>query len=224
VDRIEPAGDRGYHLDLGDGDTLTADAVLLATPPRVTTLLLRTLDPFLAAACARIPAVSSVTVALGYPKRAVRHPLAGTGFVVPRSEGLSVGAVSWVSSKWEGRAPSDHVLLRAYLGGARNPGAIDLPDDTILRRAHGDVSRLLGITGEPVLARVYRWRDANAQQEVGHPALMAQIEGHLARHGGLFVSAAGFRGSGIADCVSDGRRQAALAVASGKPQRVAASA
>ena len=224
VDRIEAAGGQGYHLDLGDGDTVTADAVLLATPPRVTTLMVRGLDPFLAAACARIPAVSSVTVALGYPKRAVRHPLAGTGFVVPRSEAMSVGAVTWVSSKWEGRAPSDHVLLRAYLGGARDPGAIDLPDATILRRAHGDVSRLLGIAGEPMLARVYRWRDANAQQEVGHPALMARIEDHLIAHPGLFVSAAGFRGSGIADCVADGRRQAALAAAGGEAPRMAASA
>jgi oxygen-dependent protoporphyrinogen oxidase len=107
----------------------------------------------------------------------------------------------------------DHVLLRAYLGGARNPEAIDLPTETIVRRVQRDLSRLIGITGEPAVVRVYRWRNANAQQNVGHPALMTSIEERLAAQPGLFMSAAGFRGSGIADCVSDGRRQAAAAAA-----------
>ena len=211
VDRLERAGATGYHILLGNGATLNADVVLLATPPHVTTCMVKTLDPALAAACARIHAVSSVTVALGYHARALRHPLVGTGIVVPRSAGLSVTAATWVSSKWAGRAPVDHVLMRAYLGGARNPEAIDLPTETIVQRVQRDLSRLIGITGEPALVRVYRWRNANAQQNVGHLALMTSIEERLAVQGGLFMSAAGFRGSGIADCVSDGRRQAAAA-------------
>jgi oxygen-dependent protoporphyrinogen oxidase len=211
VDRIERAGAAGYHLVLGDGAALSADVVLLAAPPHVATSIVRALDPTLAAACARIHTVSSVTVALGYHARALRHRLAGTGIVVPRTAGLSISAATWVSSKWAGRAPADHVLLRAYLGGARDPEAIDLPTETILGRVQRDLSRLIGITGEPVLERVYRWRNANAQQSVGHPALMASIDERLADHAGLFMSAAGFRGSGIADCVSDGRRQATAA-------------
>lgn len=222
VESIEPLGPRYYRLHLGGGATLTTGAVLLATPPRVTARIVRALDPALAGACARIPAVSVVTAALAYPKRAVRHPLQGTGVVVPRSEGMAISALTWVSSKWEGRAPEDHVLLRAYLGGARDPGAIDLPSDAILARAHRDVARLLGVAGEPVLARVYRWPHANAQQEVGHLALMAQIEQRLSDHPGLLISAAGFRDSGIAGCVADGRRQAQAAAAAVAPQRLTA--
>ena len=218
VDGIEAAGRYGFRLHLDTGKTMTAQAVLLATPPRVTAPIVRALDPVLAAACARIQSVSVVTAALGYPKRVVRHPLKGTGVVVPRSEAMSISAVTWVSSKWEGRAPAEHVLLRAYLGGARDSGAIDCSSDEIVARAHRDVGRLLGVTGDPVLARVYRWPHANPQREVGHLNLMAQIDDRLAAHSGLFISAAGFRGSGIADCVADGRRQAiaALAAAPGR--------
>jgi oxygen-dependent protoporphyrinogen oxidase len=221
-DRIDATGHRGFRLHLYEGGTIDAEAVLIATPPRVTSLMVRALDPALAVACARIPSVSAVTTALAYPTRAVRQPLAGTGVVVPRSEGMSVSAVTWVSSKWEGRAPATHVLVRAYLGGARDPGAIDLSNDAIVARAGRDVARLLGITGEPTLARVYRWPHANAQQEVGHLALMARIETHLAARAGLFISAAGFRGSGIADCVADGRRQAIAAAAAAAPRRLTA--
>ncbi len=221
VDGIEAIGHGGFRVHDAAGNTMTADAVLLATPPRIIAPIVRTFDPALAGACARIPSVSVVTAALAYPRRAVKNPLNGTGVVVPRSEGMGISAVTWVSSKWEGRAPSDHVLLRAYLGGARDPGAIDLSTDAILARAHRDVGRLLGIIGEPVLARVYRWPHANAQQEVGHLGLMAQIDDRLSAHSGLFISAAGFRGSGIADCVADGRRQATAAAVI-VPQRLTA--
>jgi hypothetical protein len=51
--------------------------------------------------------------------------------------------------------------------------------------------------------------------------LMAEIDHRLADHSGLFISAAGFRGSGIADCVADGRRQAREAAAVA-PQRLTA--
>ena len=213
VEAVESIGRIGYRLHMDGGVTMIADAVMLATPPRITAPLVRDLDPALAGACARIPAVSAVTVALAYPKTAVRHPLRGTGVVVPRSEGMSISALTWVSSKWQGRAPDDHVLLRAYLGGARDPGAIDLTSDALLARAQRDVARLIGVTADPTLARVYRWPHANAQQEVGHLSLMGQIEDRLSAHAGLFISAAGFRGSGIADCVADGRRQAQAAAA-----------
>jgi oxygen-dependent protoporphyrinogen oxidase len=47
--------------------------------------------------------------------------------------------------------------------------------------------------------------------EVGHEELMARIEAQLTRFKGLFVSAAGFRGVGIPDCIGDARREAARA-------------
>jgi protoporphyrinogen oxidase len=74
--------------------------------------------------------------------------------------------------------------------------------DAIVARAHREVGRLLGVTGDPLLARVYRWPHASAQQEVGHPALMARIENRLAAYPRLFISAAGFRGMSCARCIA----------------------
>jgi oxygen-dependent protoporphyrinogen oxidase len=67
---------------------------------------------------------------------------------------------------------------------------------------------LLGITGEPLFTRVYRWERANAQHEVGHVERVARIDAALARHPGLYVTGSGFRGVGIPDCVADGRATA----------------
>jgi oxygen-dependent protoporphyrinogen oxidase len=144
-------------------------------------------------------------------RSAVSHPLNGAGLVAPRREGLHVRALSWVSSKWGGRAPVGQVLVRAFLGGALDAEAIDRDDDTLIGYAVEDAAKLLGIRADPVLERVYRWRDATPQLEVGHLDLMAAVERRLARQPGVFLTASGFRGTGIADCVADGRRQAVRA-------------
>jgi len=198
----------GFVLRLRSGDRLTAPFALFTTPPSVTGRLLDNIDPTLASLCGLIPSASVVTVALGYRREAVRHPLKGTGFVVPRREQMRLRAVSWVSSKWAGRAPEGKVLLRAYIGGVADPSAVDESDETLAHTAHRELATLLGITDRPEMIRVYRWRNATPQLEVGHHVLMARVDQRLSAIPSLGISASGFRGTGIADCVADARLQA----------------
>jgi oxygen-dependent protoporphyrinogen oxidase len=85
---------------------------------------------------------------------------------------------------------------------------IDTSDDTLVDWALADLQPLLRITGAPVLARVYRRPRAMPQLEVGHLGKIAAIERRLAENEGLFVSAAGFRGVGLPDCIADAQRTA----------------
>jgi oxygen-dependent protoporphyrinogen oxidase len=198
----------GYLIKTRDGSRIAANHVLLATPPATTSKLLRSIDPQLSFLCARIRCSSVVTVAVGYPRAAVRHPLNGAGLVVPRTEGLSIRALSWVSSKWSGRAPDDRVLLRAYVGGTADPDAIRRSDADIAAAVQRDVAALVGAMGEPEITRIYRWPNVTPQLDVGHSHLMAHIDRMLAANSGVAISASGFRGTGIADCVADAREQA----------------
>jgi protoporphyrinogen/coproporphyrinogen III oxidase len=173
--------------------------------------LTRDYDAELSRLCGEIPYTSSAAVALAFERVAVRHPLNGSGFVVPRVEGTAVLAVSWLSSKWPHRAPDDRVLLRAFVGGARDPRALDRSDQELVARTLTTLTPVLGIRGQPLLSRVYRWERANAQHEVGHLARVAAIERALGRHPGLYVTGSGFRGVGIPDCVADARATARAA-------------
>lgn len=185
-------------------------AVILACPAHAAVRLLSELDPVLAGACAQVRYVSTVSVALAWPRDAIAHPLAGSGFVVARATNtVRITACTWVSSKWEGRAPAGQVLLRAFLGGSHDPDAVDLSDDEIIDTAVRELSAILSISGPPTLARVSRWRNAVAQHEVGHAARMQALEARLASHPGLFVTGSGFKSIGIPDCVADGRAVAA---------------
>ena len=118
-------------------------------------------------------------------------------------------AASWLSSKWPNRAPDGRVLMRAFVGGARDPRALEKSDAELVSTAMTALRPLLGIDGEPLLRRVYRWDRGNAQHEVGHLARVAAIDAALARHPGLFITGSGFRGVGIPDCVADARKTAA---------------
>ena len=155
-----------------------------------------------------MPYASSGTIALAFPRSAVAHPLNGSGFVVPRVERTGIMAASWLSSKWPHRAPDDQVLMRAFVGGARDPEALKKTDDELVATAMSALRPVLGISGEPSLARVYRFERASPQHEVGHLDRMAAIDARLAARPGLFLTGSGFRGVGIPDCVADARATA----------------
>ena len=207
------AGDGPFVIDAGSVAT-TATALILAVPAPAAAVLLEPRDAALAAGCRALPHASTATVALTYSRANIRHPLRGSGFVVPRVEpDVSIIAGTWVSSKWPGRAPAGKVLLRAFIGGARDPDALDRrPDDAALAAlAHRDFAQLLGIQGPPEISRVYRWINRSPQHEVGHAHRLEAIDTHLRRWPGLFVTGSSFRSVGIPDCVQDGRRTARAA-------------
>jgi len=209
VTAIAPAAGTAASVTLGTGEIVSGRAVILAVPAYTAADLLSPLDAEIGRLCRAVPYASTCTVALGYPRAAVKHPLGGSGFVVPRVErDLRIMASSWVSSKWPGRSPAGHVLLRAFVGGMRSPSLVELDDDALVRLAHDDLARLLGIEARPTLTRVYRWPRANAQHVVGHERRQAELEQRLQKMPGVFVTGSGFRGTGIPDCVEDGRATA----------------
>ena len=103
------------------------------------------------------------------------------------------------------------MLLRTFIGGARNPDALEQSDADLVATSLTAMRPVLGIRGDPLFARVYRFDRANAQHEVGHLDRLAKIDAAVGAHPGLFVTGSGFRGVGIPDCVADGRAIAAQA-------------
>jgi protoporphyrinogen/coproporphyrinogen III oxidase len=219
--RLERRAD-GVTIHTAEGGPLHARRAILAVPAYVAADLLAPLDEAAARLLRRVVYLSSAAVAVAYRREAVAHPLAGTGFVVPRAElGCSLLAASWISSKWPGRAPAGWALIRAFVGGVRDPEVLDASDDALARRVHGDLRRILGLRAPPALARVYRWPRASPQLETGHLARMAEVDARLSRLGNVFVTGAGYRAVGLADCIADARAVASRAAESQGESRTA---
>ena len=201
----------GFVIHVADRLPVRARAVIVAIPAFAAAELLTPIDAELSASCASIRYLSTATVVFAFPRPAVGHDLQGTGFVVPRAEGLNITAGAWISSKWAHRAPEGQALLRAFLGGARDPEVLSKTDSELAAAALEDLTKILNIRGAPIMTRVYRWNRSSPQQEVGHGVLMGRIDARLATRPGLYISAAGFRGVGIPDSIADARQTAVAA-------------
>jgi oxygen-dependent protoporphyrinogen oxidase len=202
-----------FDVHLTSGERIAARTVIVATPAWAAAALLQDVAPEIAQLAGQVRYVSSATVAVGLRREQVRHPLQGSGYVVPRPERRVLMAASWVSSKWPHRAPAGMVLLRGFVGGAYDEAILQRSDDEIAAAVFAELADQLGITGSPAFTRVYRWPRASAQHEVGHLERMATIDRLLETQPGLFVTGSGFRGTGIPDCIADGRSVAAAAAA-----------
>ena len=213
VAAVAPTPD-GWRVELANGGKLAADGVVLAGPAPRMAAVVREADAWLARQLEGIAYASSATVALAFPRGAIRHPLDGFGFVVPRVEGRTAMACTFSSVKYPGRAPEGVVLLRVFIGGALQTELLERDDRTLARLAHDDIAPLLGIGGDPVLSRVWRHPSAMPQYEVGHLDRIAAIETRLEALPGLALAGGAYRGVGISDCVRSGETAAERLAAS----------
>jgi len=179
------SGDGPFTVESKAGGIIDARALVLSTPAYVTASLVRERDAPLAQLCDQVPYASTGTVALAFARDAVGHPLDGSGYVVPRTERNGILAASWLSSKWPHRAPAGRVLLRTFVGGARDPRALQQSDNELVALSLAAIGPILHISGAPLLTKVYRFDRASAQHEVGHLTRLDAIERALTRHPGL---------------------------------------
>lgn len=209
-----PEGDaRGRWMVKTSDGAYCADDVVLSVPAHAASALLTEVDGDLAAQCATLDYSSAATIFLAYRKFDVRHPLDAFGILIPRAENRPIMACTFVSSKWDHRAPSGQVLLRVFVGGSGNEAMVDRDDKDLVRLARSQIFDLLGIDRPPVFARVFRFRKSSPQPHVGHIPRVKKILARVAEHPGLHVGGNGYIGSGIPDMIRQGEEIAARIMA-----------
>ena len=218
VDRVVQTknddGNTQYRLHLASGSTIDVDAVIITSPSNVAADIIDELDGALAGALREIPMVSSATVSLAFRRKDVKHDFKGFGFIVPMAEGRKIMACTWSSSKWSGRVPDEeHVLVRVFVGGARNQHLAGIPDDEMLSMVKSELRDLMGIDAEPVDRWIFRWPGGMPQYTMGHLDRVAKIDQLVAKHPGLYVAGGSYRGVGVPDCINSGAKAAESAMA-----------
>lgn len=199
----------GFRIDTGAAGSLTARAIVLATQPHVAAGLLEDLDAPAAEAAGSIAAPPLAVVFLGYRRGQVDHPLDGLGYLTPAGAGRALSGTLFCSTMFPGRAPEGHVALAAYIGGARAPEAALAPSGELIAAARAEFGDLLGVTGEPVVARVRQWPRGLPQYRLGHGDQVATLRGLELRQPGLFVTGNYFEGPSIGACVAQASAAAA---------------
>ncbi len=180
------------------------DSVILAVPAYAAAAMLQTCSPPLAEELAEIPYSSSLTVALGYNRSDLAAMPPGFGFLVPRSEGRRIMALTFVHTKFPHRAPPDRAIIRVFLGGSRDPEALSLEDEEILAIVQQELADILGLRATPRFARLYRWDRAMAQYASGHLRRMERLDQLKRSLPGLELAGNAYRGIGVPDCIASG--------------------
>jgi oxygen-dependent protoporphyrinogen oxidase len=202
----DPRGRWSIETDRGAFD---ADHVCLGVPAHAAAGLVATFDDDLASMLGEIAYASTATIFLAFRKFDVRHPLDAAGFLVPRAENRPILACTFVSSKWEHRAPAGQVLLRVFVGGAGNEAILANDDAGLIAIAREQLRALLGIERAPGFTKVFRFDRASPQPYVGHLARMRRLYERVATHPGLAIGGNGYVGTGIPDAIKQGEEMAA---------------
>jgi protoporphyrinogen/coproporphyrinogen III oxidase len=192
----------------GHNESVSAAAVILATPTDITGKLLAQLDSSFESLLSHVEYASVAVVSLGYRKIDVGHSLNGFGFLVPRSAGLRILGAVWNSSLFPGRAPEGQALLTSFVGGATDPAAATLEPQELASLVHREISPVLSIANAPVFSNVTIWPRALPQYNLGHADRLARLEQLRAQLPGLWLTGNYLRGPAIGSCVDQ-----ALAVA-----------
>ncbi len=190
-------GKRRWTVSLADGRSLEADAVIICVPSQRAGVLVRDFDPQLETTLRAIPEAPMSVVALAFTRREVGAMADGFGFLVPRRQGPRVLGVLWDSCIYPNRAPEEMVLMRAMLGGAHDPAAMDLTDEAMLATVRDDLRLTMGLAAEPVRTWIFRHRHGIPQYTAGHPERLEAIEQRRLLHPGLYLAGNSYRGIAV---------------------------
>lgn len=212
VAAVERAG-RGYALDTTAG-RLEADAVVLASPARVTAPLVRPLDAETSAALARWTHAGVVLVTLAVPRTEWPARLDGSGYLVPKPDQRWVTAASFGSNKWAHWRPADGSMVLRVSLGRDGLDVADFDDDKIVNLCLADLKMHLGRDFGPTQVRISRWPESFPQYRPGHFVEVERVDHALAtRAPGVVMAGASYRGIGIPACIQQANAAAARVVA-----------
>lgn len=192
-------------------DDESFDAVVLACPAKAAAKLLGGVAADAAATIAQIPAADVAMVSLAVRSTDWPARLIGmSGYLVPKPMQRLVTAASFGSQKWSHWQLGDHVILRVSLGRDGLP-VLHLSDEQLLSAAVEEVGHHIGLTLEPIHARVSRWQGAFPQYRPHHAQRLAAAEATLPA--GVALAGASYHGIGVPACIRSGKEAAARVTA-----------
>ncbi|MFY9688802.1 MAG: protoporphyrinogen oxidase [Candidatus Acidiferrales bacterium] len=199
-------GDARYEIRVvrgGREETIVARAVVLATPAYVASHLVGSVAPPLASILSGIAYASLAVVGAGYYKRQASAALDGFGVLIPRSEKHRTLGIVWNSSLFAGRAPDGQMVLTSFVGGATDPEMAAKTDQEILTIVQDEHAKILGITGSPVSAAVWKHEKALPQYNLGHGHAVEAIRDAERTVPGLYFAGNYLEGPSIGKCVEE---------------------
>ncbi|MCL2526328.1 MAG: protoporphyrinogen oxidase [Coriobacteriia bacterium] len=189
---------------------VTADAVIITAPAWVAGELMQNMAPEACEILSNIPHSSCATIITAWDEKDAPFEKDWHGILAPGIEKQPVTGISLISSKWPGRAPEGTVLMRGFVGGARDDHSHSLPDEELIQMVKKAYVELLGLApdAQPTYAKVFRFPRAMPQYIVGHIERMDALNSFMKQQQGLAIGGAAYTGVGVPNCMESGESAA----------------
>ena len=192
-------GDGAFTVTTADG-AVDARSIVMAAPAYSAADLLEPLSETLARHLRSIEYAPVASVTLAFEHKHIAHECSGFGFLAPRGSGLRTLGAIFPSSLFPGRAPEGWQSFTCFIGGATDPGALDLSDDELVDTVAADLGKAVGASGTPRVLAITRWQRAIPQYTLGHTA---RVRAAVEEAGRVGVRLAGnyLEGVSVGECV-----------------------
>lgn len=192
----------------GREETITASAVVSATPAYASAHIVSEISRSLAQTLSGIAYAPVAVIAAAYYAKQIGRSTNGFGFLVPRTEKLHTLGTVWNSSLFPGRAPEGMVVMTSFAGGATDPAIVEKPEEEIAAIVQDENARVLQITGPPVATAIWRYPKALPQYNLGHGHIVESIRNGERANPGLFFAGNYLEGPALGKCIEVGNQTA----------------
>jgi oxygen-dependent protoporphyrinogen oxidase len=207
IARVDNSGYRIQFTQKGHAESLDAQAVVIATPAYNAA---RLVEPFAAPLARMLSGIAYAGLAVigsGYYADQVGG-LDGFGVLIPRSERIRTLGIVWNSSLFPGRGTEGRVTLASFVGGATDQEILEKTDEEILAVVQDENARVLKITGQPIVSRLWRHPKALPQYNLGHGHAVEAVRECQRAIPGLYFAGNYLEGPSIGKCVERGTQVA----------------
>lgn len=203
--RLSEGGWQLTWASTGEGFTGTFDNLLLATPAHTLSRLPFNMDVHAyLSPLSHVPYAPLSVINFGLHRNQIKHSLDGVGFLTSSQEKHGTLGVLFNSSAFPFRAPSDHVMLTAFIGGCGHPKRAAMPASDLQSIAYYDLQNLLGVTGEPIVAQHTYWPYSVPQYNIGHERFLSMAETAERTWPRLFIGGNFRTGVSVTKCLQAG--------------------
>lgn len=198
--------EEGRTLHLTNGETLTADAIVLALPNDAIAKLLpsEALQPYFT----KFTTASVITMYLGFTVPDALLPADGTGYIVSDNTNVVCNAATWTSRKWKHTSAQGNLLVRLFYKNinARYEELEAMTEDELTAIGIADVKNSLGIDAEPSVVNITKWTNQMPRYDLAHRDALQGLEQKLAEHyPSIYLAGCSYYGVGIGACIQNGK-------------------
>lgn len=213
---IEKDGNQ-YKIALSNGESLTADFVVLTTPHHISQQILHNEE--LHNEFNKLTNASLFSIYLGFDLNDEALPIDGTGYIVSENSDVNCNACTWTSRKWKHTSANGNFLTRLFYKSS-NPiysSMQEMDKSELVEVAMSDIEKSLKITGKPHVIEITKWEDAMPKYHLEHKKGIASLEEKMKNlFPNVILAGCSYYGVGIGACIENGKNNAQQIVASFK--------